>query len=72
MKTLQLEQMAVTGSSEKPSVVASRMQLVFSTLEVYSGTVNMYALRRMICSLVIILFVYSAGSQPTVAKSVIR
>lgn len=34
MKTLQLEQMAVTGSSEEPSVVASRMQLVFSTLEV--------------------------------------
>ncbi|KAL5683786.1 hypothetical protein ACJX0J_010171, partial [Zea mays] len=33
VKTLQLEQMAVTGSSEKPSVVASRMQLVFSTLE---------------------------------------
>uniref|UniRef100_A0A804M3R4 DUF7876 domain-containing protein n=1 Tax=Zea mays TaxID=4577 RepID=A0A804M3R4_MAIZE len=36
VKTLQLEQMAVTGSSEKPSVVASRMQLVFSTLEVVS------------------------------------
>lgn len=35
MKTLQLEQMAVTGNSEEPSVVASRMQLVFSTLEVY-------------------------------------
>jgi hypothetical protein len=46
VKTLQLEQMAVTGSSEKPSVVASRMQLVFSTLEVYSGTVNMYALNK--------------------------
>jgi len=28
-----MEQMAVTGTSEKPSVVASRMQLVFSTLE---------------------------------------
>lgn len=36
VKTLQLEQMAVTGTSEKPSVVASRMQLVFSTLEVVS------------------------------------
>jgi len=36
VKTLQLEQMAVTGSSEEPSVVASRMQLVFSTLEVVS------------------------------------
>lgn len=34
MKTLQLEQMAVMGSSEEPSVVASRMRLVFSTLEV--------------------------------------
>ncbi|CAN6303585.1 unnamed protein product [Urochloa humidicola] len=33
VKTLQLEQMAVTGNSEEPSVVASRMQLVFSTLE---------------------------------------
>ncbi|KQK13252.1 uncharacterized protein LOC100844215 [Brachypodium distachyon] len=36
VKTLQLEQMAVMGSSEEPSVVASRMQLVFSTLEVVS------------------------------------
>ena len=36
VKTLQLEQMAVTGSSEEPSLVASRMQLVFSTLEVVS------------------------------------
>ncbi|XP_066386148.1 LOW QUALITY PROTEIN: uncharacterized protein [Miscanthus floridulus] len=36
VKTLQLEQMAVTGNSEEPSVVASRMQLVFSTLEVVS------------------------------------
>lgn len=34
MKTLQLEQLAVTGSAEEPSVVSSRMQLVFSTLEV--------------------------------------
>jgi len=34
VKTLQLEQMAVTGQSEEPSVVASRMRLVFSTLEV--------------------------------------
>jgi len=33
VKILQMEQMAVTGTSEKPSVVASRMQLVFSTLE---------------------------------------
>lgn len=33
VKTLQLEQMAVVGSSEEPSVVASRMRLVFSTLE---------------------------------------
>ncbi|THU70641.1 hypothetical protein C4D60_Mb08t27120 [Musa balbisiana] len=33
VKTLQLEQMAVMGSSEEPSVVASRMRLVFSTLE---------------------------------------
>jgi len=36
VKTLQLEQMAVMGSSEETSVVASRMQLVFSTLEVVS------------------------------------
>ncbi|KAI3988281.1 hypothetical protein MKX01_012070 [Papaver californicum] len=36
VKTLQLEQMAVVGHSEEPSVVASRMQLVFSTLEVVS------------------------------------
>ncbi|XP_006650571.1 uncharacterized protein LOC102714273 [Oryza brachyantha] len=36
VKTLQLEQMAVMGSSEEPSVVASRMQIVFSTLEVVS------------------------------------
>ncbi|XP_073109744.1 uncharacterized protein [Elaeis guineensis] len=36
VKTLQLEQMAVLGSSEEPSVVASRMRLVFSTLEVVS------------------------------------
>lgn len=35
MKTLQLEQMAVAGHAEEPSVVASQMQLVFSTLEVY-------------------------------------
>ncbi|KAG8044322.1 hypothetical protein GUJ93_ZPchr0139g33501 [Zizania palustris] len=36
VKTLQMEQMAVMGSSEEPSLVASRMQLVFSTLEVVS------------------------------------
>lgn len=36
VKTLQMEQMAVTGHSEEPSVVASRMSLVFSTLEVVS------------------------------------
>lgn len=34
VKTLQLEQIAVLGSAEEPSVVASRMRLVFSTLEV--------------------------------------
>lgn len=34
MKTLQLEQMAVVGRAEEPSLVASRMRLVFSTLEV--------------------------------------
>lgn len=34
VKTLQLEQMAVVGCAEEPSVVASRMRLVFSTLEV--------------------------------------
>ncbi|KAL9258480.1 hypothetical protein AKJ16_DCAP05581 [Drosera capensis] len=34
--TLQLEQMALTGHAEEPSVVASRMRLVFSTLEVVS------------------------------------
>lgn len=34
VKTLQLEQMAVVGRAEEPSVVASRMRLVFSTLEV--------------------------------------
>ncbi|CAL2262856.1 unnamed protein product [Prunus armeniaca] len=36
VKTLQLEQMAVVGYAEEPSVVASRMRLVFSTLEVVS------------------------------------
>ncbi|KAI9123930.1 hypothetical protein K1719_005230 [Acacia pycnantha] len=36
VKTLQLEQLAVMGQAEKPSVVASRMRLVFSTLEVVS------------------------------------
>ncbi|KAH6823503.1 orotidine 5'-phosphate decarboxylase [Perilla frutescens var. hirtella] len=36
VKTLQLEQMAVTGRAEEPSLVASRMRLVFSTLEVVS------------------------------------
>ncbi|XP_073124733.1 uncharacterized protein [Henckelia pumila] len=36
VKTLQMEQMAVTGNAEEPSVVASRMRLVFSTLEVVS------------------------------------
>lgn len=34
VKTLQLEQTAVVGQAEEPSVVASRMLLVFSTLEV--------------------------------------
>ncbi|XP_049384247.1 uncharacterized protein LOC125848427 [Solanum stenotomum] len=36
VKTLQLEQMAVAGHAEEPSVVASRMRLVFTTLEVGS------------------------------------
>lgn len=36
VKTLQLEQMAVVGCAEEPSIVASRMQLVFTTLEVVS------------------------------------
>ncbi|GER44924.1 bifunctional protein BirA [Striga asiatica] len=36
VKTLQLEQMAVMGRAEEPSLVASRMRLVFSTLEVVS------------------------------------
>lgn len=36
VKTLQLEQMAVMGRAEEPSVVASRMRLVFGTLEVVS------------------------------------
>lgn len=36
VKTLQLEQMAVAGHAEEPSLVASRMRLVFSTLEVVS------------------------------------
>ncbi|CAN6457461.1 unnamed protein product [Victoria cruziana] len=36
VKTLQLEQLAVMGTAEAPSIVASRMQLVFSTLEVVS------------------------------------
>ncbi|KMS94843.1 hypothetical protein BVRB_014790 [Beta vulgaris subsp. vulgaris] len=36
VKTLQLEQMAVAGHAEEPSVVASRMRLVFNTLEVVS------------------------------------
>ncbi|KAL8104016.1 uncharacterized protein LOC141677738 [Apium graveolens] len=36
VKTLQLEQLAVSGCAEEPSVVSSRMRLVFSTLEVVS------------------------------------
>ncbi|KAL8469003.1 hypothetical protein ACS0TY_031996 [Phlomoides rotata] len=36
VKTLQMEQMAVLGRAEEPSLVASRMRLVFSTLEVVS------------------------------------
>lgn len=36
VKALQLEQMAVAGHAEEPSVVASRMRLVFTTLEVVS------------------------------------
>lgn len=36
VKTLQLEQMAVVGRAEEPSVVASKMSLIFSTLEVVS------------------------------------
>ncbi|KAM3714719.1 hypothetical protein ACJW31_01G355500 [Castanea mollissima] len=36
VKTLQLEQMAVVGRAEEPSVVASRMRLVFTTLKVVS------------------------------------
>ncbi|XP_057416510.1 uncharacterized protein LOC130711071 isoform X2 [Lotus japonicus] len=36
VKTLQLEQTAVMGQAEQPSVVASRMRLIFSTLEVVS------------------------------------
>ncbi|OIS99404.1 PREDICTED: uncharacterized protein LOC109231044 [Nicotiana attenuata] len=36
VKTLQLEQMAVAGHAEEPSLVASRMRLVFTTLEVVS------------------------------------
>ncbi|XP_016474721.1 uncharacterized protein LOC107796464 [Nicotiana tabacum] len=36
VKTLQLEQMAVVGHAEEPSLVASRMRLVFTTLEVVS------------------------------------
>ncbi|XP_050214047.1 uncharacterized protein LOC126665325 [Mercurialis annua] len=36
VKTLQLEQMAVVGYAEEPSIVASRMRLVFSTLEIVS------------------------------------
>lgn len=34
IKTLQLEQLAVTGRAEEPAVVADRMRLVFATLEV--------------------------------------
>lgn len=36
VRTLQMEQMAVLGTAEEPSVIASRMRLVFSTLEVVS------------------------------------
>ncbi|OAE28577.1 hypothetical protein AXG93_2175s1610 [Marchantia polymorpha subsp. ruderalis] len=34
VKTLQLEQMAVSGYAEEPSLVADRMRLVFDTLEI--------------------------------------
>lgn len=36
VKTLQLEQMAVTGHAEETALVADRMRLVFATLEVKS------------------------------------
>lgn len=36
VKTLQMEQMAVTGYAEEQSLVADRMRLVFATLEVVS------------------------------------
>lgn len=36
VKTLQMEQMAVMDHAEEPSVVSSRMRLVFSTLEIVS------------------------------------
>ncbi|KAJ4838755.1 hypothetical protein Tsubulata_029166 [Turnera subulata] len=42
VKTLQLEQMAVAGRAEEPSVVASRMRLVFSTLEVGKTCVTFF------------------------------
>lgn len=34
VKPLQMEQMAVSGYAEEPSLVADRMRLVFATLEV--------------------------------------
>jgi hypothetical protein len=36
VKTLQMEQLAVVGYAEEPSLVADRMRLVFATLEVVS------------------------------------
>ncbi len=36
VKTLQMEQLAVVGYAEEPSLVADRMRLVFATLEVLS------------------------------------
>jgi hypothetical protein len=62
VKTLQLEQMAVTGSSEEPSVVASRMQLVFSTLEVCSSIDGLCKLVKTIQILIVLTLFYFAGS----------
>lgn len=71
MKTLQLEQMAVMGRAEEPSVVACRMQLVFSTLEVLQSLIlknfkAIYFLSHFHDELFA-----CAGSESTMAKSIV-
>ena len=62
MKTLQLEQLAVMGKAEEPSIVSSRMQLVFSTLEVWHSTQkNLHHLTQL-CNFIYVDGIYFSYS----------